>query len=293
MDHYDYHFITIRFLTAVILAVFFGFFLVYLFRAESGLDYAVYSFEKESFSNLSEKELFTAAEKREFALKRQQNNFKSGLKKESFAIMAAAKESLLAVVTAEHFEEINSIFERERSVLNELQLELKDEREKLLQQKRKELEAELSQNLQQLRQKIRAEYSDYNQREIRANYLQIINLKIAVEVLAEDEAEKEKYQKRLTEVEKNQEELLAEKNSARNDQISAETRTLIMDFNSRYSNYREKIDSRQQQRLRLKEDKIEARLSKFRKQISLELKAARAKKEAEIEKIISKQKKYY
>lgn len=293
MDNYGHHFISLKFLTAIILGLFFAFLLIYVFSPESELNYSVYSFEREDLTNISHKDIFTEKEKRAFFNDYQKEPFKFQLKEKSFKIMTETKKALLAVITANHFEEINIIFEKERAVLNELRLELEKEREKLLQEKRKELEADLSNDLQQLRQKIRGEYSDFNQQDIKANYLQIINLKIAVEILAKNETEKENYQNKLEKVRAEQNKLLAEKNTALNEEISAETRTLIMDFNSRYSKYRDQIDSRQQKVLRDKTNKIEQRLSRLRKQIKLELKNAKDEKNLEIEKLITEEQKYY
>jgi hypothetical protein len=170
---------------------------------------------------------------------------------------------------------------------------LNNESEELLQQKRQELEAKLSDKLQTVRRNIREKYSDYSQQEIRDNYLKIINLRIAVEVLARDESEKERYQSQLEQIQQQQEQLLAEKNSVLNEDISAETRTLIMDFNREYAEYRQQIENRHQELIAARETEIEEKLTAYRQEIQKELSSKREAKAAAMDQLIAKSKEYY
>ena len=45
MDKYDYHFISVKFLTAILLALIFAFLLIYVFTPQQREDYVVYSLQ--------------------------------------------------------------------------------------------------------------------------------------------------------------------------------------------------------------------------------------------------------
>ena len=237
MDREDYHFISLKFLTAILMALFFAFLLVYVFSPEVADDYQVYSFDSESLKNPSNLKVFEEDGNGSLSLNTaEKESFESALKTRSFKVMAASKNAVLTVLTSNHLDKINGLKEEEDLSLNELKMNLNNESEKLLQEKRQNLEAELSEKLQKIRQQVKEKYSDYSQQEIRNNYLKIINLRIAIEVLAKNEEEKEKYRARLRQVEQEQEKLLAEKNTVLNQDISEETRALIMDFNREFYN---------------------------------------------------------
>jgi len=246
IDKDDYHFISLKFLSAIIMALLFSFFLTHVFSPVKD-DYSVYSLEQEKIGEIPTGGFLAENGETEIFLNlNQKENFESELKNRSFAVMEQSKKAVLTVITGNHLEEINGLKEEGDLFLNDYRLELENKEEKLLQQKRKELETELSTKLQNLRQQVREKYSSYSQQEIRNNYLKMINLRIAVEVLAQNESEKEDYQKQLEQVRAEQEELLAEKNSVLNEEISAENRTLIMEFNQQFNDYREKIRTRHQ-----------------------------------------------
>jgi len=248
LDEKDYHLISLKFLSAILMALFFAFLLVFVFIPETRDSYPVYSFERENIADSRQVNLFSEQESAELALNlSEKENFEAELKNRSFQIMEAAKAAVLTVLTSNHLDRVNGLKEEEELLLTELKMRLNNESEELLQQKREELEAELSAELQTVRREIREKYSDYSQQEIRDNYLKIINLRIAVEVLARDESEKEKYESELDQVQQEQEQLLAEKNSVLSEDISAETRTLIMDFNRKYSEYRQQLENRHQE----------------------------------------------
>ena len=295
MDKYDYHFISLKFLSAIIMALFFAFLLTYVFSPMEKSDYPVYNFESQKIEALKEENFLDFADaKAEISLAAvKKEEFKSKLRQRSFAIMEATKNSTAAVITSNHLEKVNGLRKEEELILNDYRLELKSKEEKLLQQKRQELENELSTKLQVLRQKTREKYSDYSDQEIRKNYLRIINLQIGLEVLAENEAEKKEYRNKLEKVKKEQEELLAKKDSVLNDEISAETSTLIMEFNQNYTEYRRQLRNEHQNLLNQKEEEIDYRLAEYREKISEDLNSAKKEKRTAMEQLITKSKEYY
>ena len=294
MDKYDYHFISIKFLTAILFALFFAFLINYVFLPETEPDREVYKLSRQEIKDASRQTVFSDLEKQKlFNNSSESDNFKYQMRQHSFKIMDEAKTALLAVVTANHLEDINEIIEAEMSVLNDFQRELEAEKEKKIQQKRQESEADLAEKLENIRQQINEEYSAVNQKEIRDNYLRIINLKIAVEVLAENAEEKEKYQAQLQEVQNEQQQLLSEKNSQINNEISAKTTNLIMEFNQNFASYRQQLNNEQQQLLNQRRKEIENKLDSYRKEIRAELNSAREAKKIELEELIAESKKYY
>ncbi|MFW5897606.1 MAG: hypothetical protein ACOCUG_01415 [Halanaerobium sp.] len=293
IDKHDYHFISLKFLTAIILALFFAFLLIYVFSPVKD-DYSVYSFEQEEIEKINADSFLAESGETEIFLDlAQKEAFENELKSRSFAVMEQSKRAVLTVITGNHLEEINGLKEEGDLLLNDYRLELKNEEEELLQQKRKELETDLSSKLQNLRQQVREKYSSYSQQEIGSNYLKMINLRIAVEVLAQNDSEKEEYQKRLNQLETEQEELLAEKNAVLNEEISAETRTLIMEFNQQFSDYREQIRNRHQNLIANRKDELDMRLSRQRDSIRFKLEAEREEKASAMDQLIERSRKYY
>lgn len=294
MDKYDYHFISIKFLTAILLALFFAFIINYVFLPEADQGRKVFQLSRQEIADASEESVFSDSEKQQlFNNRAESDRFKYQMRQQSFKIMDEVKAAVLAVITANHLGDINEIIEAEMSVLNEFQRQLESEKENKIQQKRQELESGLAEKLEDIRQQINREYSGVNQKEIRANYLRIINLKIAVEVLAENAEEKEKYQAQLQAVQKEQQQLLSEKNSLISNEISAKTRDLIMEFNQEFSSYRQQLNANQQQLLNQRQKKIEKKLNRYRREIRAELDSARKSKRLEIEELIAESKKYY
>jgi hypothetical protein len=294
LDKKDHHLISIKFLSAILMALFFAFLLVFVFTPETKDSYPVYSLDREKIVDSRKVNLFAETENNQLALDvSEKENFEAELKNRSFRIMEAAKDAVLTVLTSNHLDRVNGLQEKEDLLLTELKMRLNNKREELLQQKRKELEAELSEKLQAVRRKIREKYSDYSQQEIRDNYLKIINLRIAVEVLASNESEKEKYQEKLEQVQQEQEQLLAEKNSVLNEDISAETRTLIMDFNRKYSEYRQQLENRHQEIIAAKEAETKKKLAAYRQEIKRELSSKKEAKAEAMDQLIAKSQKYY
>ena len=293
MDKYDYHFISIKFLTAILLALVFAFLLIYVFTPQQRDDYLVYSLEESDFQldgdSFSASDLQTPSA--ELAVEKQK--FEAELKTRSFELMEETKQSLLSVITANHLEKMNGLREARMLTLEAKERELDQEEESLLQARRQELEAELSQKLQQLRQEVRDKYSDFNQQQIRANYLEMINLELKIEFIARNEAEKEKYQKQLQELKSRQEALMAEKNSQLNDDISEQTTDLIMEFNQQYAAYRDQIRSQHQKIISELSAEIEKELDQARTEIKSSLAASREQKKIEMEQLIERTKKYY
>jgi len=294
MDKEDYHFISLKFLTAILMALFFAFLLVYVFSPEIPDNYQVYSFDSESLKKPSNLKVFEEDGNGSLFLNTaKKESFESALKTRSFKVMAESKNAVLTVLTSNHLDKINGLKEEEDLSLNELKMNLNNESEKLLQEKRQNLEAELSEKLQKIRQQVKEKYSDYSQQEIRNNYLKIINLRIAIEVLAKNEEEKAKYRAELGQVEQEQEKLLAEKSTVLNQDISEETRTLIMDFNREFSSYREQLESDHQELINNREAEIKEKLAVYRQEIKLELSQKKQAKAAEMDQLIAESQEYY
>jgi hypothetical protein len=294
MDKYDYHFISIKFLTAILLALIFAFLLIYVFTPQQREDYSVYSlqnsvfqFEKRAVVFDSDSQIIgerMAAEK---------SNFEAESKARSFELMEQTKNSMLSVITANHLEKMNGLRELRMLSLDAKKQDLEEKEESLLQERRQELETELSQKLQQLRQRVRDKYSDFNQQQIRANYLGIINLNLKIEFIARNQAEKEKYQEQLEELRSEQETIMAEKNLQLNEDISSQTSELIMEFNQQYSAYRDQIRNQHQKIISEENAQIEDELAQARRETKNNLTAARQQKREQMEQLIEKTKKYY
>lgn len=293
MDRHDYHFISLKFLTAIIMALFFAFLLVYVF-SPADFNYQVYDFKAEKPAQFSDSTFWLAESSSDFDLNlKAKKSFETKLKQRSFKLMDSSQEAVLAVLTGNYLEEINNLQKDEDLALNQFRLELEAEQESLLQAKRKKLESNLTTKLQKLRQQVKSQYSDYSQREIRDNYLQMINLRIGIEVLAQDEAEEDYYSQKMEELEQKQQKLLGARSELINEDISEQTRSLILDFNQEYANYRQKLRQNYQQELALKEKQIELSLSQKRTEIRDTLQSRRQKKDSQMAELITKAKKYY
>ncbi|PUU95544.1 hypothetical protein [Halanaerobium sp.] len=294
MDKYDYHFISIKFLTSILLALIFAFLLIYVFTPQQRENYPVYRLQQKESIFSEEKPTFNfeslAVEK---SLQQEKMAFEKTLRDRSFELMEQSKQRMLAVITAGYLEKLNGLREEKMQALEAKRRTLDQREEKLLQQKRQELEAELSRKLQQLRQEIRNKYSDFNQKEILDNYLRIINLQLQIEFTAHTESEKEKFRNMLKKVRSEQQALMAAKNSRLNEAISSKTSALIMEFNQQYAAYREKIRDKHQQILSELREKISAELAAAREEIKKDLALAKAEKDAELEDIIANSKKLY
>lgn len=294
MNEIDHHFISLKFLTAIILALVFAFLLIYVFSPVERTDYPVYSFEKKESNIFNSENSPLLSQKAETAVDiAKRDEFKQKLKNRSFALMDRSKEATAAVITGNHLGAVNSLKEEENILLNDFKLELKEKEEELLAQKRSELETELSNQLQKLRQKVRDRYADYSQQQIKENYLKMINLRIAFEVLAQNESEKEKYQKELDKIIAAQEKILAEKNNVLNEEISNETRSLIMDFNREYAAYREKVQKENEKLLQERKAKLESELDQKRETIKSELAKKLTEKNSIMENLIQRAKRHY
>ncbi|MFP4197990.1 MAG: hypothetical protein ACLFSO_00170 [Halanaerobium sp.] len=295
MDKHDYHFISIKFLTAILLALFFAFLFIYVFSPQQRDDYSVYSLEKKSIDFSAKKDfldfdLMTG----EKSLQEEKLNFEKDLRAESFKLMEESKQSLLAVISANYLEQMNGLREEKLLELEAESRELDEREESLLQGRREELEAQLSEQLQQLRQEVRDKYSDFNQQQIRANYLKMINLELKIEFVARSESEREEYQKELEQLRLEQESLVDEKNSQLNSDISDRTGELIMEFNQQYSGYRDRLKEEHSEIIAEKREKIENELAAAREEIKSDLASAREAEAVEIDNLIkNSREKYY
>ncbi|MFW6266972.1 MAG: hypothetical protein ACOC2S_01355 [Halanaerobium sp.] len=295
MDKHDYHFISIKFLTAILLALFFAFLFIYVFSPQQRDDYSVYSLEKKSIDFSAKKDFFDfdlmTGEK---SLQEEKLNFEKDLRAESFKLMEESKQSLLAVISANYLEQMNGLREEKLLELEAERRELDEREESLLQGRREELEAQLSEQLQQLRQEVRDKYSDFNQQQIRANYLKMINLELKIEFVARSESEREEYQKELEQLRLEQESLVDEKNSQLNSDISDRTGELIMEFNQQYSGYRDRLKEEHSEIIAEKREKIENELAAAREEIKSDLASAREAEAVEIDNLIkNSREKYY
>ncbi|SIQ46578.1 hypothetical protein [Halanaerobium kushneri] len=292
MDKYDYHFISIKFLTAILLALIFAFLLIYVFTPQRREDYPVYRLQQKEpvfLENGFAAQILTDKD----LLKQEKLAFEAGLRERSFELMEQSKNSMLAVISANYLEKMNGLREERMLTLEAERRKLAEREKNLLQEKRQQLEDELLQKLQQLRQEVRNKYSDFNQKKIRDNYLKMINLQLKIEFLARTESEKEKYQEQLKQLRSEQQALIAEKNSKLNNDISNQTSNLIMEFNQQYSDYRKQIRSQHQEIISEQRQKIESELAAARTEIKSDLAAAREKKAAELDSFIEKSKKQY
>ena len=144
MDKYDYHFISIKFLTAILLALIFAFLLVYVFTPEKRESYPVYSLEREGIKEVSQINILNREEQSLLrTVSSEQREFEAGLRARSFQLMEASRDALLAVISSNYLEKLNGLREEKMSALEERRAELKIREEQLLQQKRKELENDL------------------------------------------------------------------------------------------------------------------------------------------------------
>lgn len=295
MDKHDYHFISIKFLTAILLALFFAFLFIYVFSPQQRDDYSVYSLEKKSIDFSAKKDFFDfdlmTGEK---SLQEEKLNFEKDLRAESFKLMEESKQSLLAVISANYLEQMNGLREEKMLELETERRELDEREESLLQGRREELETQLSEQLQQLRQEVRDKYSDFNQQQIRANYLKMINLELKIEFIARGESEREEYQKELEQLRLEQESLVDEKNSQLNSDISDRTGELIMEFNQQYSGYRDQLKEEHREIIAEKREQIEDELAAAREEIKSDLASAREAEAVEIDNLIkNSREKYY
>jgi len=294
MDKHDYHFISIKFLTAILMALVFAFLFVYVFTPQLREDYPIYSLQKSSFELPPGSALSAfSAQNMEVTMTAEKLRFQEKLKDRSFELMEQSQKTMLAVISANYLEKMNGLREKKMLALEAERRRLEEREKRLLREKRQELEAELSQKLQQLRQEIRNKYSDFNQEQIRDNYLKMINLRLKIEFIARNEREREKYQQQLEEVKAEQQSLIARKNSELNEDISRRTSALIMDFNQQYAAYREQLRTKHREILSQLRTKIENELAAARKEIKGDLAAARAQKAANMEQLIKKTKKEY
>lgn len=295
MDKHDYHFISLKFLTAILLALIFAFLFIYVFTPQQKEEYPTYSFQKKEL-DLSERTVFFDSDPQtmESTMTAEKLRFQEKLRERSFELMEQSKKSMLAVISGNHLEKMNGLREERMLTLEAEARRLAEREESLLQEKRQELEAELSQRLQQLRQEIRNKYSDFNQEQIRDNYLKMINLRLKIEFIARNEEEKKEYQRQLKKVESEQEALMAEKNSQLNESISSRTSTLIMNFNQQYAAYREQIRTKNQEILSEQRREIENELALASEEIKGDLASTSEQKLAEIEQLIENtREKYY
>ena len=291
----DEHQISIKFLTAIIMGLLFAFLLVFVFTPQPREDYPAYKVERESIAlagevQVIEKDLQALLAEQEAEHQR----FRQEFRNRSSELMESAKESSLAVITNRGLERMDGLREEMLRELDRFRAELEARETRLMREKRRELEANLSSELQAMRREIRERYADYNQRQIKNNYLRILNLRLAIDKVAESDAERKPYQEKLEEVLAEQEELMAEKREQENMNISARTQTLILEFNQEYYSYRQQIRDEHNEMLALEEEKMLEELERIRAEIRAEMDRERENKAARIEALIEESlQKYY
>jgi len=294
MDKSGHHLIAIKFLTSIIMGLIFAFLLVFVFTPEKRDFYPAYEFEEEAVMSADSAEILAGDQIYSPERKSDYEEFNNELRQHSRSLMAAAKEASLDALTKSSIERVSGLRDNIMSELNQLKNSLQSEEEELLSQKRTELEAQLSAQLEEIRSEIKAKYSDYSQKEIRENYIEILNLRTAVEVVAETAAEREQYQQKLDQVLAEQNQLLAEKSRLEDMDIAERTQELIVDFNSEYSQYREQIRGRHDKIISEREDALLAELEAAREKIEAEMLKKREIREAEINSLIEQSlAKYY
>jgi len=294
LDNSGHHLVAIKFLSSIILGLIFAFLLVYVFTPEKRDYYPAFELEKERISSYSDVKIALSEDYNFPERAAAYQEFKIKFRERSKALMEAAKASSLSVITSESLERVDGLRDDILAELDELRSELEAEENRLLTAKRSELEKELSQELEKIRQEIKAKYSDYREQEIRNNYLKIINLKIAVEVVAENAAQREKYQQQLNQVQAEQNQLLTEKKQQENLDIALRTEELIVKYNSEYSQYRQQILSEHKKIIAEREDELLAVLDQARKDIKEEMLIKRDLRAEEINKMIEESlAKYY
>ncbi|MCC3144902.1 hypothetical protein LJ207_06160 [Halanaerobium sp. Z-7514] len=291
----DEHQISIKFLTAIIMGLLFAFLLVFVFTPQPREDYPAYKVERESIAlagevQVIEKDLQALLAEQEAEHQR----FRQEFRNRSSELMESAKESSLAVITNRGLERMDGLREEMLRELDRFRAELEARETRLMREKRRELEANLSSELQAMRREIRERYADYNQRQIKNNYLRILNLRLAIDKVAESDAERRPYQAELEEVLAEQEELMAERREQENMNISARTQTLILEFNQEYYSYRQQIRDEHNEMLALEEEKMLEELERIRAEIRAEMDRERENKAARIEALIEESlQKYY
>lgn len=285
MDNSGHHLITIKFLTSIIMGLAFAFLLVFVFTPEKRDFYPAYEVEKSGLNSIENITIIGRGELSFAGKMRESQEFKTEVRNRSASLMEEAKSASLAVITADSMDRVDGLRDSIMSELKNLKDRLNTEEKELLAEKRSELEAELSQKLQQIRREIKEKYADYSQKEIRDNYLKILNLQTAVEVVAQNAEERKKYQEKLDQVKAEQKELLAEKEQQENMDIASRTQEVIIEFNRDFSEYRQEIRSEHQAIISSKEEELLAELDKAREEIRAEMLKRR---EAEAEKIEAK-----
>lgn len=292
MDNSGHHLVAIKFLTSIIMGLAFAFLLVFVFTPEKRDFYPAYELEKSELSSIENITIIGSGELSFAGELQESKQFKSEVRNRSASLMEAAKAASLAVITADSMDRVDGLRDNIMSELENLKDRLNAEEKELLAEKRSELEAELSKKLEEIRSEIKKKYADYNQKEIRDNYLQILNLQTAVEVVAQNAEERKKYQEKLDQVKAEQKELLAEKEQQENMDIASRTQEVIVEFNREFSEYRQKIRSEHQAIISEKEEKLLAELEKAREEIRAEMlkkrEAEAVKIEAKIAEILNK-----
>lgn len=285
MDNSGHHLIAIKFLTSIIMGLAFAFLLVFVFTPEKRDFYPAYELERRELSSIENITIIGSGGLSFAGELQESQEFKSEVRNRSASLMEEAKAASLAVITADSMDRLDGLRDNIMSELENLKNRLNAEEEELLSEKRSELEAELSQKLQEIRREIKEKYSDYSQKEIRDNYLEILNLQTAVEVVAENAEERKKYQEKLDQVTAEQQNLLAEKKQQENLDIASRTQEVIVEFNREYSEYRQQLRSEHQEIISEKEEELLAELDRAREEIRAEMLKRR---EDEAEKIDAK-----
>lgn len=285
MDNSGHHLIAIKFLTSIIMGLAFAFLLIFVFTPEKRESYPAYELEKKEFSSIENIRLI-GSENLSFGEELESSqDFRSEVRARSASLMEEAKAASLSVITADSLDRVDGLRDKIMSELEKLESRLNAEEKEQLSEKRRELETNLSQQIQEIRSEIKQKYADYSQKEIRDNYLKILNLQTAVEVVAENADEREKYQEELDRVTAEQQKLLGEKEQQENMDIASRTQELIVEFNREYSEYRERIRSENREILSEKEEELLAELDKAREEIRAEM---QKKREVEAERIDAK-----
>lgn len=297
MSESNHHLVTLKFITAIVLGLVFAFLLIYVFVPEQEYQHHIFNLQQHNFTKPAAVEVLTEADSEflvQTASAAEYKNFRDDFKASSFKLMDISKETVLNVLTANQISAADGIREEKMQFLAKRSRKLAERKDALLQEKREELETRLNNELQQLRSEVKNNYADYSQHEIRDNYLEIINLKIAIAVIAETEAEKNDLNQQIEQVEAEQQKILQDKQGLIDNQISAKTRKLIIEFNHDFSAYRQKLTEHNNNLLKNYQQEIEVELANYRDELKRRLASSKKEKSARLEQLIEKsQKRYY
>lgn len=266
MRGYGKHIIAIRFLSAIIVGLIFAFLIVFVFPAVEDGNISLSRLEIDrplSPENLNKEDDFTDLVQKKEEGKILQLELKDKAKKRSSELMETAKNSSISVITINHIEKINGKREKYEMRLKEYRSSLANEYEEKTASREKVLEEELMDELENLRRKLKQKYKNLDSQILLSNYNKILNLRIQIEVVAEEQEEIEKLNKKLRELREEQNKILQQKNQKYNQEIEERADVLINKYNQNFVEFQENIKKEHQNLLVKKESELQQELDNF------------------------------